>query len=98
MINLPIPFPSEQEKLEQEVNEFRKLTSTEQFLRIMQLSAFCELMLQQSPEREAILAQRQLPRTNGSRFTESYLNDMDSENYTFELPLLKPLQATVDVL
>jgi hypothetical protein len=40
MIKLPIPFPSETEKIQREVAEFRRLTSTERFLQIFGLSAF----------------------------------------------------------
>jgi hypothetical protein len=58
MINLPFKFPSENKKIEQEVSEFRRLSSTERFLRICSLSGFCERLLEQSPQREAILAER----------------------------------------
>ena len=58
MINLPFTFPSESKKIEQEASEFRQLSSTERFLRIFALSGFCERLLEQSPRREAILAQR----------------------------------------
>ncbi len=58
MIKLPILFPSETERIQREVAEFRRLSSTDRFLQIFGLSAFCEGLLEQSPRREAILAQR----------------------------------------
>jgi hypothetical protein len=58
MVKLPIPFPSQSEKIQREVAEFRRLSSTERFLQIFGLSAFCEGLLEQSPRRDAILAQR----------------------------------------
>lgn len=57
-MQLPIRFPSESDKIHEEALEFRRLTSTERFRQIFGLSAFTELLLEKSPNRDQILAQR----------------------------------------
>lgn len=55
---LPIQFPSEADRIYREAMEFRKLSSSERFMRIFSLCAAGETLLQHSPRREQALAQR----------------------------------------
>jgi hypothetical protein len=58
ILHIPISFPSDSDKIHEEAVEFRRLSSTERFRQIFGLSAFGELLLKQSPNRDQILALR----------------------------------------
>ena len=57
-MHLPIHFPSESDKIQKEVAEFRQLSSTDRLLRIFSLCAFGERLLKESPNRERALEMR----------------------------------------
>ncbi len=73
MIDLPYRFPSEADKIYREAQEFRRLSSTERFQRILDLIAFEAAMLRESPHREAIERLRQEEKAEWRRLQKEFL-------------------------
>ena len=51
-MNLPIRFPSEEEKLENEARKYREMTPDERMRAMLELSAACEAIRASSPLRD----------------------------------------------
>jgi hypothetical protein len=58
-VELPYRFPNHADQIHEEAAEFRRLSSTDRFLAIVDMMASAEMMLATSPHRQQMLQQCQ---------------------------------------